>query len=187
LIQNEEVRKDLGRILPVGGKVYMVVAIMICKDAKVELVGQRANKSNTSVTAPIGKAVQAAVTATTGAPVVAGLATLGDFELECATSKAADWSMKGTANGGQIFAIEYRIVRRRHLGFGKEPVLSDEKVQFEEGLTYGGSDAEDSDDEEMINTADVSFETEGLNPGNMGMVNSMTGRYDKENGWLYLE
>jgi hypothetical protein len=157
LVNTEEVRRKLSEIVPIGGKAYFVMGVMTCFNANVTY----AKSSDVGVSGEVNIPVAKIAAAATGVPLLIdgeGLA-LG---IDQSRNKSRD--LTATASGEEVFAVEYRVVRRSWAGLGKRVVLRDDNLQTKAGLKFGGSGDEKDEDEEGID--DVALTTESLNPKN---------------------
>lgn len=134
-------------MLRAHGKVFLAIGIMTLRVGTIQHTGMR--KSEQSAAAPIPKAPAAA-----GISVPGG----GTVQLEASRSSAVDWSVGGAvgkegegAPDEEIFAIEYRVLKRDWLRMGKNIKLHTKVPDYKGGTTYAGkgdSDDEDEDDED---------------------------------------
>ncbi|KAF9772755.1 hypothetical protein IL306_009512 [Fusarium sp. DS 682] len=98
-----------------GGKGYMVVGLKTCHDAEIEITRNHERKSDVQVSAP---ARQIASIASHGAvnPASVPNPTVGR-----SSEVSADWETKLTAEGEQIFALQYRKISLKKHFFSKKP------------------------------------------------------------------
>lgn len=143
LKNTEEVRRGLQKILPPGGKAYFVVGIMTCVDAGLEQAENRTVGVNAGVEVPV------AAIALGGLPLP-GL----DVGLEVDRTRGENWAIGGVGVGEEVFAVEYRVVRRDWGGFGKHAVLKDDSLRGKPGLKFGSDDSDDSCDSDDSNNDD---------------------------------
>ncbi|RFU31681.1 hypothetical protein B7463_g4644, partial [Scytalidium lignicola] len=103
---NPEVRADLEEWLTPGGKpAYMIVGLLIWKDASFEETVTQDSSLTGKAKVPVASASTKAHTGTsTGA---------GDPAHEATKKEARQVMSKGTLKGQSIFAFEYKAVRRR--------------------------------------------------------------------------
>lgn len=184
LIANDAVKRKVLEYLPVGGKLYMIVGMMTCEHAHIKGFGQSGNKVSSSGTVPVSQ--MAALVS--GVPVSI---PVGNIEVQTETLSSADWSLSGKAQGAEVFAVEYRIVKRPFVGFGKSLSLAKKNPHFNTGLTYGVSDDEDeeSDSDGDDNGGDGSYLTlvdEGLTPSEVSMEPGVIARIDIATGLWYI-
>lgn len=186
-----EVRRAVLEMLPVGGKIYLVVGIMTFSTAIVRHEGNKSASNHTEAKLPIGNVVTAAV----GAPPIMGTQKVG-VAVEQSSSTSSDWASRAkvVAEGDdaeEIFAVEYRVVTRDWAGLGKEPVYRPWAPAYRGGLTYGRSidvnrsdedDEDDEDEDSAVQKVEI-LESE-LSPGGVGHLGGKSAELD-ESGFLY--
>lgn len=143
-----EVRREMLRLCPVGGKAYLVVGTMSFQTATVKRAGNRENGAGVSATVPVPAGELA--TATAGAP--------GVVELGAERSSSAAWTtgynVKGTegneSNGGgqEVFAVACKEISRGLLGLGRDIKLRNKQPEYRGGVHFGSDDSSESDEEE---------------------------------------
>lgn len=134
-------------MLRAHGKDFLAIGIMTLRVGTIQHTGMR--KSEQSAAARIPKAAAAA-----GVPVPGG----GTVELETSRSCAVDWSIGGAvgkegegAPDEEIFAIEYKVLKRDWSRMGRNIKLHTKVPDYKGDTTYAGkgdSDDEDEDDED---------------------------------------
>ena len=131
LRHTDEVQNDIGSMLSPGGKpAWMIVGVLIWTDATFSTVQSLQSSAAGSVTLPI----TATVAATTGA-VVRGI----DPKAEAGKVKTAFRIVEGVSLGSNIFAIQYKSVRRPPYAIGRSftPKLGDQGPRVEGVKRYG--------------------------------------------------
>lgn len=120
-----------------GGKGYMVVGLKTCRDAEIEISRNQERKSDVEVSVPAG---QIASIASQGAvdPALVPNPTVGRSR-----EVSADWLARNTAEGEQIFALQYREISLKKHFFSSKPSTARygqlKTVDWGEGV-YGESE-----------------------------------------------
>ncbi|RAK86076.1 hypothetical protein BO79DRAFT_220089 [Aspergillus costaricaensis CBS 115574] len=120
-----------------GGKGYMVVGLKTCRDAEIGTSRTSKRKSDVEVSVPAG---QIASIASHGAvdPALVPNPTVG-----WSREVSADWLGRNTAEGEQIFALQYREIGLKKHFFSSKPSTARYKmlkmVDWGEGV-YGESE-----------------------------------------------
>ncbi|KAL8296510.1 hypothetical protein RB597_005882 [Gaeumannomyces tritici] len=139
-----EVRREILRLCPVGGKAYLVVGTMSFQTATVKREGSRAAGAGVSATVPVGELATAAA----GAPCV----ELG-AERSSSAAWTTDYEVNGAegnkSNGGQeVFAVACKEISRSLLGLGTDIKLRTKQPEYRGGVHFGSDDSSESDEEE---------------------------------------
>ncbi|KAL8380762.1 hypothetical protein RB595_005174 [Gaeumannomyces hyphopodioides] len=137
-----EVRRDMLRLCPVGGKAYLIVGTMSFQTATVKRGGNREDGTGVSATVP----------------VAGELATTTGIELGAERSSSAAWTtgynVKGAednkSNGGgqEVFAVACKEISRSLLGMGRDVKLRNKQPEYRGGVHFGSDDSSESDEEE---------------------------------------
>ncbi|KAL0940230.1 uncharacterized protein CTRU02_202993 [Colletotrichum truncatum] len=122
------------------GKAFMVTGVMVIQSGSIQRLGARQSEQGASAHIPVGAAAAAS-----GVPIRADI----NAEVSVSHGSELDWSMKGnvgqdgTDNSEEIFAVEYKVLKRGWLG--KDVKLQSKVPDFKGGSTY--ADDDDDDDE----------------------------------------
>jgi len=159
------VRREMLRLCPVGGKVYLVVGTMSFATARVRRTGNRATGAGASATVPVAGGVDAG-----GASI----------ELGAERSSSAAWTTDytvqvGDAVGGgqEVFAIACREISRNLLGMGADVKLRIAQPEYRGGVHFGVDDSGDSDDSDNSEDGDASGDEDDAQP-----LPPVTGQWD---------
>jgi hypothetical protein len=174
ILNTDEVRQKLPKLVPIGGKAYFITGIMTCVNAEIKHGGDNITTNNAEIRLPVAAIAAAAA----GAPITTNL---GSIALGHDQAHKGNWVFEATGKGEEVFAVEYRLVKRDWVGFGKVGVREADLRRMP-GLKFGGGEEEieDSAPEEKVVITD-----EGLNSKNAGKERGKQAIFDKETNFLY--
>ena len=174
-----EVRKDLPDMLPVGGKAYMIVGVVEIENASVKHTKAASSSVDTGATIPIVDVALAA------ASIPITLGGVGDFQLERQTGQTSSVETKSKTSQREIIAIEYRMIQRSLLGFGRRAVYRDSIPKYQSGLTFQGDDEEEDTDLEDAedSMSDIDLREDLPSPATMASFTGKELAYDPSTGF----
>ncbi|KLU89525.1 hypothetical protein MAPG_08496 [Magnaporthiopsis poae ATCC 64411] len=137
-----EVRREMLRLCPVGGKAYLVVGTMSFQTAAVKRAGNREVGAGASATVPVGGELAAVIGAELGAERSSSAAWTTGYNVKGAEGKESD------GGGQEVFAVACKEISRGLLGLGKDIKLKDRQPEYRGGVHFGSDDSSESDEEE---------------------------------------
>ena len=121
---------------PGSDPLYMIVGVLIWQDATVSSTSTTGEKSDVDVSLPLGVAGSAIIASQTGAVVPSE--AIGDILVKQAKEKAQITERSAVSTESRIFAVQYRIVRRRKRNIFKRspPILESRGPRVVGGRMY---------------------------------------------------
>jgi hypothetical protein len=132
----------LDKHLTFRNRVFMVVGLMISTDAKIERTEERGKENTFSTKIEPGKLAEILG----GLPSSLPSEEVANIELAIKSMHSQQVRLKATAGGEAILAVEFRVIEKSKLGFGKEVKLRG-APRFKGLRKFTGGNGEDTDED----------------------------------------
>ncbi|PSN65156.1 hypothetical protein BS50DRAFT_677974 [Corynespora cassiicola Philippines] len=157
LVKDEEARAWLNETIEAGHKSYLIVELQTAKDPSLSRSESKENAVDVDVTVPVS-------TIATGGMDILGLGEQLDSGAGVGYSRSEDNKKSFSLEGEHIFAIGFKRIVWRSLGFSKNI----DKARLDDKITWSVFGEKRGNNEEEVISADLADELDGKYKGDEG-------------------